>query len=215
MIPVRLYINKRKESLRQLENQPNYTRLTLLEIASTILDEADSREVDDFVNDKHVPMAMKEYAQESVQKKYTLNMKLTSKNAEDHLVPLPITIRKRQLLHHYASNGLRLPQEMLVKKTRGTGRGGQRGGNRFGGGRNGNNKHNGNQNGNKNGNRDDQQKTGRGGRGGKHGRGGNRGGRAPPGNKENQTPENQTQTQTNERKCESVFETYDLSNLGC
>ena len=222
MIPIRLYINKRKESMRQLENQPNYTKLTLLEIASTILDEADSREVDEFINEKFHPMALKEYAQESVQKNYVRNMKLTSKNAEDHVVPLPITNRKRQLMHHYASTGLRLPNDMIVKKTRGSfnGRGNGRGnGKNFGGQNGGRKNNNSGQNGNKNGDgqNGNNSRNGRGGKGGRGGRGGNRGGRAPPGNKENQPPvTNQQQNNdvtTPGSKCESVFKTYDLSKI--
>ena len=215
MIPIRLYINKRKESMRQLENQPNYTKLTLLEIASTILDEADSREVDEFINDKYHPMALKEYAQESVQKNYVRNMKLTSKNVEDHMVPLPITNRKRQLIHHYASTGQRLPPEMIIKKTRGTGRGGGRGGNKNNGGRNGYKNNNSGQNGNKN-DKENHRGGGRGGGRGRGGRNGNRGGRAPTSNKENQpVAGNQQPTNdgNNAPKCESVFKTYDLSKI--
>ena len=103
-----------------------------IEIASTVLDESDGREVDDYINGKQLPLAMKDYAQETVQKNYLRNVRLTSKNAEDSAVPLPLNNRKRQHMHQFAVSGHRIPNEMLAKKNKPNGRGGGRGGSRGG-----------------------------------------------------------------------------------
>ena len=207
MIPVRSYLTKRKESLRQLENQPHYTKQVLLEIASTILDEKDGREVDDYISNKQMHIAMKEYAQESVQKTYVRNIKLTSKNPEDQAVPLPLNNRKRQHMHQFAISGARIPAELLVKKKTNAGRGGRggRGGGRGGqGGRF-------NQNGQKTQTQGQgQQKSN--GRGKGRGRGGGgRGGRAPQTAKE--APAASSTTSTPNGICESIFDCYDLSKI--
>ena len=208
MIPVRLYLNRRKESLRQLENQPHYTKQALLEIAATILCETDGQEVDDYINSKQMPIAMKEYAQESVQKNYIRNIKLTSKNAEDSAIPLPLNNRKRQHMHQFAVTGHRIPNDMIVKKNKPNGRGGR------GGGRGGNRNSRNNQNGKGNKENQNQQKSSRGGRGGGRGgnKGGNRGGRAPAA-----VNDNTATIETNDgpnKKCEfDVFDTYDMSKI--
>ena len=205
MIPIKAYITKRKDALRLLENQPHYTKQTLLEIAATILDESDGREVDDYISNKQTHVGLKDYAQEKIQKNYLRNIKLTSKNPEDHAVPLPVNNRKRQHMHAFAVSGQRIPQELLVskKKNKPNGRGGGRNG------RSDRNQQNSNQNGQKKEN--NQSQRGKGNRAGRGGRNGNRGGRAPAAVKETTATPNNTNDQSS--NCESIFDTYDLSKI--
>ena len=205
MIPIRCYLNKRKESLRQLENQPHYTKQVLVEIASTILDEKDGQEVDDYISNKQTHIALREYAQESVQKLYVRNIKLTSKNPEDQTVPLPLNNRKRQHMHQFAVSGARIPSELLVKKKTKFNRGGGRGNgrqtqsSRF------------HQNGQKTQNQPQPKQNGK---GGGRGRGrGNRGGRAPAVATKKPTAAATTTTPTDGETCESIFDCYDLSKI--
>ena len=207
MITPKLYLSRRKEALRQLENQPHYTKQTLLEIAATILDENDGREVDDYINNKQTHISMKEYAQESVQKKYLRNIKLTSKSAEDSAIPLPLNNRKRQHMHQFAITGQRIPSELLVKKNKPNSRGGGRGGHKSSG------QHRNNHNG-KGSNKENHHKSSRGGRGGRGGsRGGNRGGRAPASASSNAKSTN-NQNDEESKTCEfDIFDTYDMSKI--
>lgn len=213
MISIRNILDKKREALRLLVDQPDYTKQLLLEIAGTVLNETDGALVDECLNNKNL-LFLKDYAVDKVQKKFESLTKLTTTNMEDQLIPLPPNNRKRQLLHHYVVNDKRLPTELIKRRkptttTRG-GRGG-RGGHR--GGRSGqNNKENvdPHQNAKKN-----QNHTGRGrGRGRGNGRGGNgggkRGGRAP------QAVQDATNIIPNEEhKSESnIFEkAYDFSKI--
>ena len=214
MIPIRTILDKKKETLRLLVDQPEYTKHVLLEVAGTVLNEADGALVDDILNNKNIQY-LKDYAVEKVQRKFTSLTKLTTASMEEQLIPLPPNNRKRQLLHHFVVNDKRVPAEMIKRRKPADqkGRGGGRGRNGRGGGRGGHQGRN-DQDGNKQTNNTQNGKNGNNGRGrgrgGGRGRGnGNRGGRAPNAVTETNTIPNE------ENKSESnVFQkAYDFSKI--